>query len=127
MFDKSSEDSAVLCIAEAKQLVRSVAEPREVGDGVKAAIARSASRLRWTYSRTREIWYARAKRIDAHEMDALRREAQTQAARYESIARAMEQTDPSFYQQEIVALLGAANRIRGVADTGDDPTGEIEK
>lgn len=118
MSDKSCENSDMSC--EASILVKRVAEPRGVGDSVKAAISRAAHRLGWKHSRTRDIWYARARRIDAHEMDALRRQAAKEAARYESVARAMEQTDPDFYRSDIIALVRAARALRGVDLPGDD-------
>jgi hypothetical protein len=65
---------------------------------------RASTRLRWHYNRTRDVWYGRARRIDAVEMDALRAEARRQAAKYENLARQMVTTDPEFYQPEIAAL-----------------------
>jgi hypothetical protein len=62
-------------IEEARNLVKRCAEPRPVGDSVKAAINRAAKRLGFTYSRTKDIWYCGARRIDASEMDRLRRSA----------------------------------------------------
>jgi hypothetical protein len=52
--------------------VQRCAEPRPAGDSVKAAINRAAKRLGFTYSRTKDIWYGGARRIDAREMDRLR-------------------------------------------------------
>jgi hypothetical protein len=60
---------------EARHLVHRCAEPRPVGDSIKAAIYRSAKRLGFTFSRTRDLWYANARRIDAWEMDRLRERA----------------------------------------------------
>jgi hypothetical protein len=58
---------------EAAELVRAVAEPQVKGELVKVAIARAASVLGWSYSRTEDIWRSEARRIEAHEMDQLRR------------------------------------------------------
>jgi hypothetical protein len=60
---------------EARALVRKCAEPRPAGDLVKAAIYRASRRLGMPFSRTRCIWYREARRIDAAEMDQLRRKA----------------------------------------------------
>ena len=60
-------------IDEAMIVVRRCAEPRPAGDSVKAAIRRASKRLEISFSRTREIWYGDARRIDAAEMDRLRR------------------------------------------------------
>jgi hypothetical protein len=63
-------------IDEAKILVRRCAEPRPAGDQVKAAIRRASQGLGIPFSRTRDIWYGDARRIDAEEMDRLRRGAE---------------------------------------------------
>jgi len=63
-------------IDEAQILVRPRAEPRPAGDQVKAAIRRASQRLEIPFSRTRDIWYGDARRIDAEEMDRLRHGAE---------------------------------------------------
>src|ERR1700722_13377331 len=63
-------------INEAQMLVRRCAEPRPAGDQVKAAIRRASQRLEIPFSRTRDIWYGDARRIDAEEMDRLRHGAE---------------------------------------------------
>ncbi len=57
---------------EAANLIRAVAEPSEFGDTTPICIARAASRLGWSYGRAEDIWRKEARRIDVHEMDALR-------------------------------------------------------
>ena len=126
MCAKSSENSQMSCEYEAAILVKRIAEPRQVGDSVKAAVMRSAQRLGWKPSRTREIWYARARRIDAEEMDELRELAAKEAARYEAIARAMEHTDPAFYREDITNLVHAARRLRGEDLPGNRTSTKVE-
>jgi hypothetical protein len=63
-------------IDEARILIRRCAEPRPAGDLVKAAVRRASRRLGLSFSRTRDIWYGDARRIDAEEMDRLRLEAE---------------------------------------------------
>lgn len=62
-------------LSEAQALVRALAEPRQAGDTVKAAIGRAARALRhWSYSRVASLWYADPRaRVTADEMDTLRR------------------------------------------------------
>jgi len=43
---------------------------------VKAAIRRASRRLGLPFNRTKDIWYGQARRIDAEEMDRLRRGAE---------------------------------------------------
>src|SRR3984893_16361958 len=74
-FPNSSYASS---IDEAQAHVRRCAEPRPAGDIVKAAIRRASRRLDLPFSRTRDIWYGDARRIDADEMDRLSQTA-TQA------------------------------------------------
>ena len=64
-------------IDEAEDLVRRCAEPRPAGDKVKAAVIRASRRLGFSFSRTKDIWYRNARRINATEMDQLRRTADT--------------------------------------------------
>jgi hypothetical protein len=63
-------------IDEARALVRQCAEPRPAGELVKEAIFRASRRLEMPVSRARDIWYGDARRIDAEEMDRLRRRAE---------------------------------------------------
>lgn len=67
-------------LIEAGGIVRKLAEPRPVGDSVKAAIRRSARRLRgWSISRVKDVWYG-DKRIciSGDELNELRRAARQQ-------------------------------------------------
>jgi hypothetical protein len=66
---------------EASRLVKAVALPEMTGDTVKVCIARAAQRLHWTFNRTEDIWRKEARRIDAYEMDQLRRLTVTRASR----------------------------------------------
>lgn len=109
MFENQSGKRKMSSAREASALVRQIAEPRPVGDSVKSAIGRAARRLGFSFSRTKDIWYAHARRIHAEEIDQLR----GQAARREA-ALAVEnllvlrnrliQTDPEFHRDTIGAL-----------------------
>lgn len=125
MSNLVSEKSEMSALSEASLLVREAAEPRPVGDSVKAAIRRSAQRLGFQFSRTRDIWYANARRINAEEMDALR--VATKRRRDEEVARAeaviaverlaalrdaLASTDADF-NQPVVAAIDDALRAMG--------------
>jgi hypothetical protein len=73
---KLPNSSYASSIEEAQVLIRRCAEPRPAGDLVKAAIRRASRRLEMPFSRTRDLWYGDGRRIDALEMDRLRREAE---------------------------------------------------
>jgi hypothetical protein len=51
--------------------LRELAEPRPVGDTVGAAIRRACRTAGLPASRTFNIWYGRARRIDAHEAERI--------------------------------------------------------
>lgn len=75
MSEKSSENSEssrMSAAAEAASILRELAEPRPVGDQVKAALRRVARITGMTPVRTKALWYGEARRIDAEELDTLR-------------------------------------------------------
>jgi hypothetical protein len=75
MHRRSPELLRAVSIEEARILVRRCAEPRPAADYVKAAIRRASRALDMPFSRTRELWYGTARRVDANEMVRLRRTA----------------------------------------------------
>jgi hypothetical protein len=68
--------SRASAIAEAQALVRQCAEPCPAGTNIKGAIRTASKRIGMPYSRARDIWYGDARRIEAAEMDRLRRGAE---------------------------------------------------
>ena len=110
----------------AAALLRQVAEPRPVGDSVKAAIRRAAKRLGFGFRRTKTIWYGETNRIGAEEMDALRRATKHQHAeevaraeaiiaidRLVALREALAQTDADFNQPVIAALDDTLRKMGG--------------
>ncbi len=71
-LQKTGKDVHVSAL-EAQEAIWSLA-PRDWIGKRKAAIAGVARRLGWAFPRTWNIAHGRARRIDAHEMDALRAE-----------------------------------------------------
>ncbi len=111
---RESGSGIMTSVSEAAFLIRQVAEPRPVGDTIKAAIGRAALRLRWPFIRVKKIWYAEALRIDSEEMDELRRFARKQAAQFEIIADALEAKDAEFFGEHSAVYRSIARQIRGV-------------
>lgn len=116
-FSSGRSEKQMCARVEASALVKRVAEPRECGDSVKAAILRAARRLGFAVSRTKDIWYEDARRIDAREMDTLRRaaaEARSEAAgRAEALVaverlmashRALSAVDADFHRETLAAI-----------------------
>jgi hypothetical protein len=109
---KLTSSSYASAIDEAQTLVRRCAEPRPPGDSVKAAVRRASQRLDIPFSRVRDIWYGDARRINADEMDQLRR-----AAKEAEIAQAIAAIEflkekllasPSSPSQQMITSLDAA-------------------
>lgn len=95
---------------EASILLRKVAVP---GSNVKATISETAKHFGWKFNRTRDLYYARARRIDAAEMDALRAAAAVRKAEFETLASAMQSVDPTKNSADIALLLRAARSLGG--------------
>lgn len=133
VYDKSSSERKMSAVVEYQQIVRRAAEPRPVGDSVKAAIGRAARRLCWKYTRTRAFWYA-GDRINVKDYEADRlRELKKQTAgaenndvlaRLESVEQMLRALasrmpqDADFYGAHADTLRGVAGRI-GRSDCPD--------
>ena len=104
-------------IDEAQTLVRQCEGPRPAVDQVKAAILRASRRLGFAFSRTRDIWYGGARRIDAKEMDRLRKEADcieiARAAARLEVLRSRMQASKSPVSRQVVAGINAARQALG--------------
>jgi hypothetical protein len=114
MSEFLSEKSEMSPVSEAAILIRRVAEPRPVGDSVKAAIRRAAQALGFSFSRTKDIWYGDARRIDVSEMDALRE----QAGIYAAVAAKLRYQDEDFHRAQADALEYYANLLSRMAGPG---------
>lgn len=81
---------------DAALLLQQIAEPRPIGDSVKAAITRAAravnvflgDREKLSYGRAEDLWRREARRIDAHELDAIRAAHRVRAQRRDEALRA---------------------------------------
>jgi hypothetical protein len=109
VFHFQAERSDMSSVSEAQTLVQRVAAPRGVSDSVKAAIVRAARRLDFPFTRTRDIWYGHARRIEAAEMDRLREEAAHVEARLLVsnllvMRERLSKTDEGFHRDTIIAL-----------------------
>lgn len=141
MQEKSSKDaeiSFVSAVAEASFRLRQLAEPRPVGDRVKAAIGRAAKRAGLPVSRAENIWYGEARSVRAEEMDAIRRadrarEAKEQSARdqaaalgmlFAGVAERLRTGDEDFHREDVAALLDAARALGAVGGPVAQDEGE---
>lgn len=120
--------------AEAAMRLRQIAEPRPVGDSVKAAISRAAVRVGIPAERAKALWYGEARLVRAEEMDAIRaadnarrnkerharEEAQRLGAVFAAVASRLCETDADVHRDDIAALVDAA-RALGAGDRAVDP------
>lgn len=108
--------------------LRELSEPWSAGDRVKAAIDRAARAAGFSYTRTFDLWYGKARRVEPFEeaavadaLDRKRREAarnelhelRTRLLRLESL---LAQSDPDFHREDIAAgreQLRQMGRTRG--------------
>lgn len=125
MRTEKSEVVSMSAVAEASALLRRIAEPRPVGDSVKAAITRACRRVarhipshwtRWHVGRAEDIWHRQAHGVWAEELDAIRAAADArilQEARNERAAlrarlarleAALRISDEDFHRPELDAL-----------------------
>lgn len=110
------------------EALREISEPWNPNDRVKSAIARAARVCGLSYWRGFDIWYCKARRIDAHEADQitqalrLKREKETRdeyhalkaaLARIES--RLVASGDPHFHRADIDF---ARDHLRGPGPVG---------
>jgi hypothetical protein len=107
--DNSSERAAALA--------KRCSQPCPPGDQVKAAIGRAADRTGLPISRTRDIWYGDARRIEAWEMERLvaaadAAEVDTAVAGIEAARRCL-QALPSSLSGEAIASLDRTISILG--------------
>lgn len=95
-------------VAEASHLLRRVAEPRPVGDSIKAAITRAARRCGLRPGRAEDLWRCEARQVKSEEMDAIRRAAAIKWHNEEAKAR-----------NELAELRGRITRLEALLMAGD--------
>jgi len=132
---EQEEPTPMSSCLEAAALLRTIAEPRPIGDTVKAAINRAAKRVSahlrqpMRPGRAEDIWRGEARVIRAEEIDAIRRAAEARTnreARHEitqldaRIARleALLVQDAEFHRTEVDAVGTMARSAHRAVDRG---------
>lgn len=136
--EKSENRSVVMsALVEASSLVRRLAEPRPPGDSVRAAILRSARRLRGlSPSRVKDIWYEDDRVcVSGDELNELRRaaqheqEAKASAEYVELLGRIavltarLDSIDPDFHREAVAGLRDALLQSGGMGSAVDRSEG----
>lgn len=114
---KSLEMSA-LAIREAQGHLRALVDAHGASVPLKAALPSVARKIGLGARRVRAIWHGEARRIDGHELDALRaaakpKEQNTHAARLIAAALSLEAIDADFHRAEIDRLRNVACLLGG--------------
>jgi hypothetical protein len=125
---KRSEVFLMSAVAEASHLLRQLAEPRPVGDTIKAAINRAARRVKIKVGRVEDIWRQEARAVRAEEMDAIRRAVMEEARleysrlvnRIASIEATLRESDPDFHRPQADALHEARRILDGPVARGGE-------
>jgi hypothetical protein len=116
--------------SEMQSSLRLIAEPVHAGESIKALIGKAARRVGFDYWRTHDLWYGRARRIDAVELEAVRarvrrqEEAEANAeiaelrARLARLESALELADADFHGPTREALRGQMGVLGRVVDGG---------
>jgi hypothetical protein len=104
-----SESTEMSSVAEASTLLRSFVGDAPAGTKVKSLITSAAKAAGWKFTRTKDVWYRDARRIEAHEMDRLRSvaaklEVERTINRLLVLREGLAKTDPDFHRETIDAL-----------------------
>lgn len=104
--------------------IGAIAGPMQIGDTRESWLSRAARRSGATFRQIKALYYGES--ADPRTSVAIgvlsaaeraRREASDLAARFESLAGAMNATDQDFYGEDVLALVHAARRLRGLDRT----------
>lgn len=125
MFANRVKGRPVCVREETAGLLRRLASPGVPGESMKSLYRRLSRRVGWSFSRVRECWHRRARRIGADELDHLRELAKAPARQNggdvdleglaERVARLeahLRSVDPDFFAPQIDAL-GYSRRSHG--------------
>lgn len=120
-------------VAEASTLLKRLVADEPTGTKIKGLIDAAAKKVGWKFSRTKDVWYEDARRIDAHEMDRLRdviakREADALKKQLAGLRSKLAATDPKLHRPTIDALERALRRMgRDVEPVGLRAGGRVTK
>jgi hypothetical protein len=127
MSQKCREFRVSTIVMETAAALRQLAEPRPGGDRIKCAIARAARRAGLSYWRAYDLWYGRARRVDATEAEKIKaarvgrargaaREYFEWARTLEALAERASRVDEEFARPYADAMRDLARNARRLAD-----------
>lgn len=136
MSQKSWEARVSTLALEVANGLKALAGPPREGDRTKARIDRAARAAGLSYWRAFDLWYGKARRIDAHEVDAIRAaerlrgeksshdlhavavEMEALAERLSALSARLDRKDADLAWQQMGRARSVADRVRRLA-SGD--------
>ena len=119
-MEKSDRKSVVYRTLNWQPIIGQVAGPMQSGDTRESWLARAARKSRVSYRQIKALYYGQTKDPRTSvalsvlsAADKARNEASELASRFESLAGAMNATDPDFYSEDVLTLINAARQMRG--------------
>ena len=124
MLEKSDRNCVVNRTLNWQQIVGEVAGPMQANDTRESWLSRAARRSRISYRQIKALYYGQTK--DPKTSVALgvlsaaekaRAEASELASKFENLAGSLNAKDQDFYSPDVLALIDAARRLRGLDRT----------
>lgn len=123
-MEKSDRNGVVYRTLNWQQIVTEVAGPMQANDTRESWLARAARRSRISYRQIKALYYGQTKDPRTSvalgvlsAADKARAEASALASQFESLAGSLNAKDEDFYSPDVLALIDAARRLRGMDRT----------
>lgn len=121
-MEKSDRNGVVQRTLNWQEIITEVAGPMQVNDTRESWLARAARRSRISYRQIKALYYGQTKDPRTSvaigvlsAADKARAEASELASRFENLAGSLNAKDENFYSADVLALIDAARRLRGMA------------
>lgn len=120
-MSESSDGKRKMSAINWHQEIGTIAGPMLPGDTRESWLSRAARRSGATFRQIKALYYGESADPKMSvaigvlsAADKARAEASELASRFESLAGAMNVTDPDFYSEDVTSLIHAARRLRGL-------------
>lgn len=124
MSESSDENRKMSRVISWQTEIEAIAGPRMAGDTKESWLARAARRAGITFRQCKALYYGETTDPKVSiasgvivAAEAARQEARSLASRFENLAGEMNATNSDLYSADVLALINAARRLRGVART----------
>jgi hypothetical protein len=124
MSEKSDGKSVVDRTLNWQSHISAIAGPRGTSDTRESWLARASRKTKVPFRQIKALYYGECKDPKTSvaisvlsAADQARAEASELATRFESLAGAMNASDPDFYSEDVLTLIHAARQMRGLDRT----------